>query len=56
MESKIVIMNQEEITDNVTGQKFVGDFLELWSNIDQVDNYSQVSDFFPVERKDLGMV
>jgi hypothetical protein len=46
--SKIIQMAGVEHGENCLGSKFVGDFLDLWINLDQMEEGALGGDFFPM--------
>ena len=56
VQSKIIIMNQIEGCDNVLGNKFCGDFLNIWQNLEQVDETEIGADFFPMIQRPIGIM
>lgn len=56
VQSKITILSQDEISENTLGHKFVGDFLDIWVNLDQLEETGLGGDFFPMLQKPVGII
>lgn len=56
VQSKIAMMHQEEFTDNLQGQNFVGDFLDIWANLEDIGDMSLGGDFFPMRQQPMGLI
>ena len=49
-------MSQEENGENSLGSKFVGEFLDIWVNLDQMEETGLGGDFFPMFQKPIGLL
>jgi len=56
VQSKIAMMHQEEFADNLQGQNFVGDFLDIWANLEDIGDVSLGGDFFPMRQQPMGLI
>lgn len=56
VQSKISILNLDESSENIMGSKFVGDFLDIWQNLEQIEETGLGGDFFPMLQKPIGII